>query len=155
MYACNIPFKETYAATPYIKNIRLKVDASQNGNTFAIRLQSVKEDGSPGDYLHNEHILIKVEANDKYADIDLSKAPLRMPEEGMFIVVEHIAIKSNRLGGYDGDDKFPAHLYAYGPAILCGYTDIVSWHYKNGEWAKNNRAPEGYSKMITELTLTD
>lgn len=155
LYGCYIPFLESYTATPYIKNIKLRVDARNDGNTFAIRLQSVDEDGSPGEYLHNDYIVIKVEPKDKYADIDLSKSPIRIPEEGLFIVVEHIAIKANRLGGYDSEDKFPAHLYAYGPTILCEYSDIISWHYKNGKWNKNTRAPEGYSRMITELTLTD
>jgi len=155
LHATYIPYKEAYAATPYIDKIRLKTGGDFS-YTFNVRLQAVNEDGSPGDYLHNENILVKIKKGQKYADIDFSKTHITIPEEGIFIAVEHIAIKENRLSHYDDGSNFPAHLYAYGPTFLCEIgEDQRGWHYKEGEWKRNPKTEKGYSRFVIELTLTD
>jgi hypothetical protein len=155
LHATYIPYKVAYAATPYIDKIRLKTGGDFS-YTFNVRLQAVNEDGSPGDYLHNENILVKVKKGQKYADIDFSKTHLTIPEEGIFIAIEHIAIKENRLSHYDDGSNFPAHLYAYGPTFLCEIgEDQMGWSYNEGKWKRYPKTEKGYSGFVIEMTLTD
>ena len=155
LHATYIPYKDEYAATPYIHKIRFKVRAGVN-YTFNVRLQAVNEDGSPGEYLHNKNILVKVKKNQQHAEVDFSKTHLKIPGEGIFIVVEHIAIKDNRLDFYKPDEKFPAHLYAYGPMFLCEMGEEQrAWAYKEGLWKKHSKTEKGYSKFVVEVSLTD
>lgn len=155
MSARYIPFKPEYTTTPYIDKVRLKINV-QKEYTFNIRLYSVKPDGSPGDYLYGENILVTVDKKQKYAEVDLSKIPVRIPEEGLFIVMEHLAIKANRLTILGDDDSYPAHLYAYGPTTLYEATESnEGWTYKNGSWIPNPKTENGYAKMFMEITLTD
>lgn len=155
MCATYIPYKEAYAATPYIDKIRLKIGADKD-YTFNIRLQTVNEDGSPGEYMHNENILVQVQQGQKYADIDFSKTRLSIPEEGIFVIVEHIAIKQNRITAVADGENYPAHLYAYGPTFLCEIgEDQRGWSYNEGKWKKFPKTEKGYSRQVIEITLTD
>lgn len=155
LHARYIPFNPEYNTTPYIDKVRLKVDA-QKKYTFNIRLCSVKPDGSPGDYLYGENLLVTVDKKQKYAEVDFSKIPIKILEEGLFIVVEYLTIKENRLSLTGDNDSYPAHMYGYGPPILCEATEAMEgWSYKNGIWMPNPKTANGYAKMFMEITLTD
>lgn len=154
MIARYIPYKPEYEATPFLDKVHFRVQADKE-NTFNVRLYTANQDGSPGDYLYGENILVTVTAKQKSAIVDFSKNNIRIPEEGLFVVMEVITIKQNRLGNSD-DDKFPAHLYAYGPGFVCEITDEPhGWYYKEGKWQQNPKLEKGYGKIIVELTLTD
>ena len=154
MHARFIPYKAEYAATPYIDKIRFTIDFNREA-TFNVRLYTVNSDGSPGAYLYDENILVNVRPKQKHADINLSKVSLKVPEEGFFVVFEHIAIKPNRLIP-SNEDKFPAYSYTYGPTFLCGFsTEKIGWSYKNGKWQENAATPKGYGTALIEITLTD
>lgn len=156
MCARFIPYKEEYAITPYVDKIRFKIDTYHRAN-FNVRLYSVNTDGSPGDYLYDQNILVNVKAKQKYAEVNLGKISFKIPEEGFFVIIEHIAIKLNRLGQLAEEDKFPAHLYGYGPLFLFEPSkENRGWTYTNGEWKENQATPEGYSsRAVVEITLTD
>ncbi|MHA3787133.1 carboxypeptidase-like regulatory domain-containing protein [Flavobacterium hauense] len=154
MMASYIPYKPEYDNTPYLDKIQFKLETHKE-NTFNMRLYNVNDDGSPGDYLYDKNILVTVKPNQKIAVVDFSKSTIRIPENGLFVVMEIITIKQNRLGSSD-DDKLPAHLYAYGPGFVCEITDEPrGWWYKEGKWQQNPKLEKGYGKIIVEITLTD
>lgn len=155
MAARFIPYKTEYENTPYIDKIRFKLYV-ENNTTFNVRLQIPNPDGSPGEFLHDENILVSVEKGQAYAEIDLSKTSLRIPEEGFFVVKEIIAIKENRIGSYEGQSEFPAYKYPYGPFVLCETSDTKEgWYYRSGQWTEGSKLEKGYPKIVTEVTLTD
>lgn len=150
-----IPYKEEYANTPYIEKIRLKVMAYSK-STFNVRLCAVNPDGTPGAYLYDENILVTVDKKQKYAEIDLSKLTISMPKEGFFVVKEILALNENRLTPIEKEAKLPANVYAYGPAIFCGFSsEKGGWSFKNGKWEENPATPKGYGGPLVEITLTD
>lgn len=154
MMASYIPYKPEYEATPFLDKIQFKLETLKE-NTFNMRIYSANEDGSPGDYLYNKNILVNVKPKQKSAIVDFSKSLIRIPEEGLFVVMEIITIKQNRLGDTN-DDKFPAHLYAYGPGFVCEMTDVpLGWAYKEGKWLQNPKTERGYGRIVVEMTLTD
>lgn len=154
MVASYMPYKPEYEATPFLDKIHLKVQADRK-NTFNVRLYTVNPDGSPGEYLYGENILVTVTPKQKSAIVDFSKNAIRIPDEGFFVVMETITIKENRLGNSD-DNKFPAHMYAYGPGFLCEMSnELQGWSYKEGQWQKNTKTEKGYGKIVVEVTLTD
>lgn len=59
MAARYFQYKAKYAATPFIDKIRFETK-TYHDNTFNVRLCMVNPDGSPGDYLYNENILVTV-----------------------------------------------------------------------------------------------
>ena len=155
MHAAYIPYKEGYVNTPFLDKIRLKIKAYRN-NTFNIRLYTVGTDGKPDNYYYDEKILVSVNPKQKFAEVDFSKLSLQIPQEGLFVVVEHIAIKSNRLSTDDQEDKYPAHLYAYGPTIMGETTESRGgWSYKEGQWLENPKKENGYPKIALEVTFTN
>lgn len=154
MMASYIPYKTEYEATPFLDKVHFRVLANKE-NTFNMRLYTANEDGSPGEYLYNKNILVTVTPKQKSAIVDFSKNKVRIPEEGLFVVMEIITIEQNRLGSSE-DDKLPAHLYAYGPGFVCEITDEPhGWFYKEGKWQQNPKLEKGYGKIIVEMTLTD
>jgi hypothetical protein len=154
MFATYIPYKPEYEGTPFLDKIHFRVQANQK-NTFNVRLYTVNTDGSPGDYLYGENILVTVTPKQKSAIVDFSKNMIRIPEEGLFVVMETIAIKENRLGN-NQDDKFPIHLYPYGPGFLCEMSkEPQGWYYKEGQWKRYPKTDKGYARCVIELTLTD
>lgn len=155
MSARYFPFKEEYTTTPFLNKVKFRVNAEKE-YTFNIRLCSVNADGSPGDYLYGENILVTVDKKEKYVEVDFSKIAVRIPKAGLFIVMEHLAIKPNRLTILGDDDSFPPHMYAYGPVTLYEATETKEgWTYKNGTWMPNAKTKNGYPKMAMEVTLTD
>lgn len=154
MNAIYFEHKEKYSATPYLDKVRLKIKTIGN-NTFNIRIYGVNDNGYPGDYLYNDNILVSVKSNQKYAEADFSKLNLQVPKEGLFLVVEHIAIATNRLTT-DDLGNHPAYMYAYGPQIMGETTDVKGgWSYINGQWKENKKTEKGFPKIAMEITLTD
>ncbi|MDV6168512.1 carboxypeptidase-like regulatory domain-containing protein [Flavobacterium sp. DG1-102-2] len=154
LFAKYILYKTEYASK-YIDKLKFKVLA-YNDNTFNVRLYTANTDGSPGDYLYNENILVKVKKGQKNADVDFSKVSIIVPDEGFFVVIEYLAIPENRLDGSSKDIGFPAHLYGYGPSFMSEFGDAQEgWSYKQGKWTAHPKTERGYARMVIEVTLTD
>jgi hypothetical protein len=155
MAARYFPYNPEYEATPYIGKIKFEIKADKE-YTFNVRLHTANPDGSPGDYLYNDNIIVHVKKRQKNADVDFSKVTLRVPEEGFFVVMEIIAIKENRLGDAKDNPKFAPNLYAYGPLFLCEKSDgNEGWYYTNGKWTQGKKLEKGYAKIAPEVILTD
>ncbi len=176
MMARYIPYKSEYEATPYINQVRFPVHKYKKAFTFNLRLYSVNEDGVPGEPIYDDNILVTIPPDKKEISIDLSTLNIKLPEEGLYIVIEKFFIKQNisataykevadKNGKLIPEEK-REHLYdVFGPAIICEQTatEKGGWNYYNGKWN------EGYHVKIVsppdkahihglfaaEITLTD
>lgn len=176
MLARFIPYKAEYAATPYINQIRFPVQKYDKPFTFNLRLYSVTEDGNPGEPIYDDNILITIPPDKKEISIDLSKLNIKMPEEGLYIVIERFLIKQNISGTVykellDKNNKLlpvekREYLYdLFGPVFVCEQTETNKggWNYYNGKWNAGYHVhivapPEKahiHGLIAAEITLTD
>lgn len=176
MLARYIPYKPEYEAIPYINKIRFPVEKYKKSFTFNLRLYSVSEDKSPGEPIYDENILITIPPNEKVITIDLSSLNIKMPDDGLYVVVERFLIKQNISGTVykkvidDNGKLIPEekreYLYdLFGPAFICEQTttDEGGWNYYKGKWNRGYHfqilSPPEKAHLrgifAVEITLTD
>jgi len=176
MLARYIPYKPEYATTPYINKIRFPVEKYKKSFTFNLRLYSVKEDGSPGEPIYDDNILVTIPPGKKEISIDISMLNIKIPEEGLYIVIERFLIKQNISGTVykellDKNNKLlpvekREYLYdLFGPVFTCEQTatDKGGWNYYKGKWNAGYHLqivapPEKahiHGLIAAEITLTD
>jgi hypothetical protein len=170
MLARYIPYRAEYSMTPFVDKIRFKTRKAHTEMTFNLRLYSVNpEDGSPGDVIYNENILMTLKAKKEYHIADLSHLNITIPPEGLFVVAEFFIIEKNicssvynRVTDEQGKilpEKEREFLYnLYGPEFVHERKDTPDegWMYKNGKWQKNTNTFKGkYGVLAAEVTLTD
>lgn len=176
MSARYIPYKPEYEAMPYINKIRFPVEKYKKSFTFNLRLYSVSEDKSPGEPIYDENIVITIPPNKKEIIADLSMLNIKMPQEGLYVVIERFLIKENIIGTVykkftdDKGNLIPPekreYLYdLYGPAFIHEQTNTPQekWYYKNGKWnsikypqTTNQSGKERVEGVFAvEITLTD
>lgn len=176
MLARYIPYKPEYEAMPYINKIKFPVEKYKKSFTFNLRLYSVNEDKSPGEPIYDENILITIPPNEKVITIDLSSLNIKMPQEGLYVVVERFLIKQNISGtvykkviddeGRLIPEEEREYLYDhFGPAFICEQTttDEGGWNYYKGKWNRGYHfqivSPPEKTHLrgifAVEITLTD
>lgn len=170
MCARFIPYKAEYNSTPYINKITFLPTSHSKNIFFNVRLLKVNEDGTPGESLHNENILVKVKRKRKHKKVtaNLSKLNIKIPTEGFFVVVEWLILDENRVPMYDTRDengnrtedfsKWKIIGYNYPPVFMYDQNgkQEETWWYKKGTW--NNGYPliaEKYYALAAEIELTD
>lgn len=79
-----------------IKSIKFLYETTDGGIPLRVRVLKSKANGEPGEDLVSENLIIKKAKNGKklVANIDILKANLYMPKDGVFIVFEWIMDKS-------------------------------------------------------------
>ncbi|MDV4070113.1 hypothetical protein CMT45_00065 [Elizabethkingia anophelis] len=122
----------------YLDKVRFKTYSDIKNTIAAISLYSVGKDGEPDGLINTENIICKIKMGYRTNEIDLSPFDIFMPNEGVFISVDHLFLEQNR--HYSPTNK---KWFFYRPGICARLTDqyIDSWYADDGVWKKAN----GYS----------
>lgn len=117
-----------------IKTIKFLYVTTDGGSPLRVRVLRVKNNGEPGEDLVSENLIINKVKNGKrlVANIDISKANIYMPREGVFIAFEWIMDKS--LAKTNVKEGIP------GPYIEAVKSNIETSHWTNNlnssKWTK-------------------
>ncbi len=161
------PYKDAYAATPYLKTLYVLTNSKIAKARFNIRLYTVAADGRPEGYLYGKNILVDARKGKRKIAVDLDALGIVIPEKGFFVAVEWLIIEGNRheFEYFDvTNDKKEGVRYEPAVGAVPAETNANSWFLIKGtwrQWPQNNSAyiarayKNKYSLLAIELTLTN
>lgn len=125
-----------------IKSIKFLYVTTDGGSPLRVRVLEAKNNGEPGEDLVSENLIINEAKNGKklVANIDISKANIYMPKDGVFIVFEWIMDKS--LAKTNVKEGIP------GP-----YIEAVKSNIETSQWI-NDLNSSKWTKIQSRSTLS-
>ena len=168
MHSNYYPYKEDYAATPYLKSLKLITFSEVKSAIFNLRFYTADKNGKPGEFLCDENIICEAKKGKHTNTIDLSKYNIKFPKSGVFVTVEWLVSERNRYyyiatseGQSDGTvnhikkrDQVKTYLQAPSIGATGVQADIDRWTYNQGSW--NKQIPRQTSgTMAFEIILTN
>lgn len=82
---------------PFLKEITFWTDSDKDDCTVNLRLLKPGPDGAPGEDVLSKNILVPVTKGNHNTTMNVEKFHIKVPEEGIFIVIERLIIPENRL----------------------------------------------------------
>lgn len=151
LIARKIPFKKEYEATPYLKKISILTSSKVKEASFRLRLYTVNDTGGPGDYLLYEPIKANAKQGFHKTTVELSQYNLRMPAEGMFVVIEHLGIPENM---YQMEYEDGKKVTCFAPEVHSVEQDQngTVYNFYRGKWYARQTE---YCLPAMELVLSD
>lgn len=135
-------YNDTLQQTPFLKSITICTRSQKKNALVKIKLVSADKEGNPGADLVNENLIFKVKRGNKKSEFDMSKYKFKIPEEGLFVVIELLMVKENEYVLFDKNKK--KYTY-YTPSIGALPTEEKNLWIYNKNWRKTmNRNPHNY-----------
>ena len=138
------PYKEEYAKTPFLKelgfitNTRFRKSKAKIGKVN-LRFYSVDKNGFPGDYLHDENILVSFKRGKQITIADLSDFNILIPKDGFFVAIEWLIVEDNyyEFEASITNSKKKTIIKGYNPSIgtIGMNTNEYSFIYRLGKWS--------------------
>lgn len=158
MIARYMPYREEYAKTPFLSEIKFLTNSEARNAIFYVRLYSIDKKGNPGDLLHDEPIMGKAISKKKsVTTVNVSKLNIRFPETGFFVAIEWLIIKRNEFTMYTARSGKKGQI-CYTPVFKNVYTrgNVGKWVYQKGKWEQSKGLHDNkFFTIAVELTLTD
>jgi hypothetical protein len=150
-----IPYKKEYEATPFLKELLFYTRSDKRNTIYLVRLYAVKDDGSPGELLHDTKLEGKAAKGKEMSVVNVSHLNIRMPEKGFFVAVEWLLIERNEFLMYRTGSK--KGYVSYNPRFVNTYTpkNEQRWVYDKGQWKKNGGWENKFFAFAVELTISD
>jgi hypothetical protein len=123
----------------FLKSIKFQTKSEIKGAKFILHFYQVNEDGSPGDDLLAENLIVEVDKGANTNTINIKKSCLKFPENGLFIAIEWMMINENRYSFsffLDGSKEKLEGIF-YEPKISSFFSETnTTWKYASGKWNK-------------------
>ncbi|MFB9861851.1 carboxypeptidase-like regulatory domain-containing protein [Rufibacter immobilis] len=158
-----IPYKPSYAATPFLDEISLVTLSNIRNATFRLHLYAVDKNGQPGRELLSAPLLAQAPKGVRNVKVDVSQHDLQMPPQGLFIGFEWLILRRNRHEPVDpetGVAEGPSRA-SYEPSLRCYGPEQKSpngWIYHQGKWRSTNQCEGDAITSATphfQLTLSN
>lgn len=159
------PYRSNYAATGFIKEIRVFTKSDLPGATFNVRLFLPDSKGEPGGDLLREAVLAEAKKGKDVLRIDLSEYSLPFPSLGLFVGVEWLMIDRNKKDFVYNEmsTSSTVNTYSYDPQFGSVRRTVFpdTWSYSGGNWHKvvavnmDDGITKMYFELAVELTLTN
>ena len=143
------PYDSLYDDTKYINTVKVRISkgfsSRRKASKFRVRLYSISQDSLPGQDLISESIIVTTTKKQKEVEVDLSTYNIVFPNNGLFVVLEGLAIPFNEykwnytMTDSKGKKKKVKDDIGYVPsfrAFLANYNKFLVVHYGNGKWWK-------------------
>jgi len=159
IYARYFEYKQEYNETQYLKSIRVLCQNRIRSAKFNVILYK-NDNGAPGEYLHNQNIIVTAPKGNRFLEIDFSKKYIEFPKEGFFVAIEWLAIPENKLievlkSGETGKKiKRTSHQPLFGLQIK--NIPQNDWYFIQGQWKriwKDQGTNDIYQVVAIELVL--
>ncbi len=162
------PFVKEMEQHSFLKSLLVLTKAEKGNAKFVLRFFEVNPDGSPGDDLTAQNIVVPIKKGKKDTSIDLQSYKIKVPTNGFFVAVEWLIIEDNRYEykftkANEGSKKFDG--VDYDPRIgIIPSEETTTWRYHKGKWhnlnikntqAKSDRYKDKYLELAMKLTLTN
>ncbi|OAZ03351.1 carboxypeptidase-like regulatory domain-containing protein [Flavobacterium succinicans] len=162
------PFTKEMEQHSFLKNLQVLTKAEKENAKFVLRFFEVNPDGSPGNDLTAQNIIVPVKKGKKNTEIDLESYKIKVPSNGFFVAVEWLIIDDNRFEFKftkvnEGSKRFDG-VY-YDPRIgTIPSEETSTWTYYKGKWRISNfknsqtfldRYKDKYLELAMKLTLTN
>jgi hypothetical protein len=155
-----ISYTDTVEKKPFLKNLTIMTSSYKKNASFNLRFLEVNSDGSPGNEIINENILVKVKKGKENTTIDISKYKLKIPQNGIFISIEFLIIEENKYESevYFKETNKKEILMSYQPSIGTVPSEVsTTWKYI-GKWTKmesknSNISVERYNNKFSEIAM--
>ncbi|WP_205500596.1 carboxypeptidase-like regulatory domain-containing protein [Rufibacter psychrotolerans] len=139
-----IPYKSSYAATPFLDEISLVALSNIKNASFRVHLLQVGENGEPGKHLLSVPLMGTAPKGIRTVSLNVSQYDLQMPTKGFFIAFEWLIIKQNRYEPVDPEtgEKQGSARISYEPSLRCYGPENKSpnsWIYHQGKWVSTNQ----------------
>jgi hypothetical protein len=162
------PFDSTYLQTAYINKITILLSKDlgfkRKASKFRVRLLSISQDSLPLQDLIKEGIIVTASKKQKVVEVDISKYDIDFPENGIFVVLEGLAIPFNEIErtytmiDVNGEKSKIKKETGYVPsfkAFLSEPNKFLVVHYGNGKWWKHKLThPENNKTFVPAISLT-
>ena len=165
------PYKEKYEKTPYVNTVSYCISSESNNIIYRLRVFDVNPDGSPGDDLLSDDLLIAAEKGQSTVDADFSEKGIRIGPGGIFVGIEVIAVAQNSTvlkhkpkNPLTAEDRELPHKF-FQPAFLGDAKNTGTlWLFQDGKWVHRTEkishdSPSGrfyeLNSPYIELTLTN
>jgi hypothetical protein len=110
---------------------------------FKVRIYRVKADGSPGDDLLSDDLIVTVKKGKNASIVDLSKFNIMIPKEGIFVGFENLVIERNKFERvFKNKTTKEETIYAeYQPSLGSDFLDEArSYIFGLGEWVGQGKS---------------
>lgn len=166
IWARYFPYRPEYNETPFLKSIKFLTLSNESESKFNIRFYSVSTDGSPGDFLYSENVIVMAKKGNRKTKVNLAALNIPFPEEGLFVAFEWFIIEENKYEVTYKEDGKKFKDFWYNPSIgtITEKTDVNSWLFLQGEWQKpkknyfeedEKKGKEVYNLLAIELELSN
>ncbi len=155
-----ISYNDTIEQVPFLKDLTIMTNSFKKNASINLRILEVNLDGSPGNEITNENILVKVKKGKENTTIELSKYKLKVPQNGIFISIEFLIIEENKyeceVNLKDKNEK--KIMISYQPTIGTVPSEVsTTWKYI-GKWTKienknSNISAERYTNKFSEIAM--
>jgi hypothetical protein len=161
--AKHFEYSKEYSHTPFVKSVGILVKSNIMQSKFNLRLIEANDDGTPGNDILSENIIVKARLGKRVISIDLTDKHIIFPKNGIFVAVEWLMIDDNKMNitySLSGDKKKHKGI-RYEPmfGLLKENGLAGTWISFGGKWhntSLNYRGKDGESSYLAlELTLTD
>jgi hypothetical protein len=161
--AKHFEYSKEYSNTPFVKSVGILVKSNIMQSKFNLRLIEANDDGTPGNDILSENIIIKAKLGKRVINIDLTDKYIIFPKNGIFVAVEWLMIDDNKMNiTYTQVGEKKKHKgIRYEPmfGLLTENGIAGTWISFGGKWhntSLNHGAKDGKSSYLAlELTLTD
>ena len=153
-----LPYNKKYCETPFLKSVKILTKSQTDSAIFKFRIFKPTVNRAPGKDLINQNLIVNVKKGKNYVTINLEKFHLKMPEEGCFIAVEWIILKSNaflKTGEVNGKKH---SVYSYQPKFYMDFKGLKEnlWFFLKGKWFNDYYFPIDVNlQLAAEVILTD
>lgn len=123
----------------FINKVEVFVRSNVANATFKVRVFKSNSDGTPGEDLLIEPIIVHAVRDNRKNTINLLDYKIQVPDAGVFVGIEWLLTENNRIkitAFYKGNEPFADYKYA--PDLVCNFVEQSNaYRYAAGEWKKN------------------
>ncbi|KOS07102.1 hypothetical protein AM493_14445 [Flavobacterium akiainvivens] len=161
------PYKESYTATPFLKNVELFTRNKSNATAqFRLHLYKMGKDSLPAEELVAGGIMASAKRGKKETVVDVTAYNLSMPAEGLIVAYEWLKFDSN-LYPYEATGKIvdteiviakkTERVLVHGPDIYSNDMPQPISYYFKGYWHKfqmNQWSRHNGNWMVPAINVT-
>ncbi|NMH28397.1 carboxypeptidase-like regulatory domain-containing protein [Flavobacterium silvaticum] len=151
------PSDEKVLKHPYLKEITFRTVSQKEDCVVNLRFLQTDQNGFPGQDMLDENILVPVTKGDHNTTFNVERYHVKVPEGGIFIVIERLIIPENRLTtetkakSLSGGKRI-LKSYSYEPTFGLLPSEVNdTWNW-TGKWKQDGKEklsnPQSYENLL-------
>lgn len=153
-------YSDEFKKYPFLKEIIIYTSSKIDNAKVNLRLLKVNPDGSPGEDMLEDNHIVEVKKGGKNTTVNMEKNNIEIPNNGFFVVIEHLRINENKFkkkGPQYKDitgNKKRMDVETYEPFFGFLPSEENTCWYFNGKWTQSGlhkmQNPKSYSNLLMQ-----